>query len=144
MTSPFNDNVFPSTYPSSRRPWRNACVRADTEVEPRYPIRRIFVGCCAQTGRQKAENNGASAKLMTVFLIGFLRACALCYLITLSALARTFGGIVRPICLAAFRLMMNSNFFGCSTGKAARRQYGEAIPVIDFTIHAAWFATCGT
>jgi hypothetical protein len=58
MTSPFNDNVFPSTYPSSRRPWRNACVRADTEVEPRYPIRRIFVGCCAQTGRQKAMRRG--------------------------------------------------------------------------------------
>src|ERR1043166_8949384 len=37
------------------------------------------------------------------------------YLIALSALASTFGGIVRPICLAAFRLMMNSNFFGCSS-----------------------------
>jgi hypothetical protein len=35
-------------------------------------------------------------------------------LITLPALANTFGGIVRPICLAAFRLMMNLNFFGCS------------------------------
>ena len=32
------------------------------------------------------------------------------YLITLSARASTFGGIVRPICFAAFRLMMNSNF----------------------------------
>src|SRR5580765_9530 len=40
-------------------------------------------------------------------------------LITLSALANTFGGIVRPICLAVFRLMMNSNFFGCSTGRSA-------------------------
>ena len=29
----------------------------------------------------------------------------LCYLITLSARASTFGGIVRPICFAAFRLM---------------------------------------
>jgi hypothetical protein len=38
--------------------------------------------------------------------------------ITLSARANTFGGIVRPICLAAFRLMMNSNFVGCSTGKS--------------------------
>jgi hypothetical protein len=38
---------------------------------------------------------------------------------TRSALASTFGGIVRPICFAAFRLMMNSNFFGCSTGKSA-------------------------
>jgi hypothetical protein len=41
------------------------------------------------------------------------------YLITRSALANTFGGIVRPIFLAAFRLMMNSNFFGCSTGRSA-------------------------
>ena len=38
---------------------------------------------------------------------------------TLSARASTFGGIVRPICLAAFRLMMNSNFIGCSTGRSA-------------------------
>ena len=45
--------------------------------------------------------------------------CSLGYLITLSALASTFGGIVRPICFAAFRLMMSSNFFGCSTGRSA-------------------------
>ena len=129
---------FPST-PSSRRPWRNASVRAETEVEP-----ILSDGFSSAAAPKLEENNGASAKLMTVFLIGFLRACALCYLITLSALARTFGGIVRPICLAAFRLMMNSNFFGCSTGKAARRQYGEAIPVIDFTIHELRMAGLGT
>src|SRR6516225_1602366 len=41
------------------------------------------------------------------------------HLITLSALARTLSGIVRPICLAAFRLMMNSNFVGCSMGSSA-------------------------
>ena len=41
------------------------------------------------------------------------------HLITLSALASTFGGIVRPICLAAFRLITNSNFVGCSTGRSA-------------------------
>jgi hypothetical protein len=41
------------------------------------------------------------------------------YLITLSALASTFGGIVRPICLAVLRLMISSNFFGCSTGRSA-------------------------
>ena len=35
------------------------------------------------------------------------------HLITLSALTSTFGGIVRPICFAVFRLMMNSNFIGC-------------------------------
>ena len=42
-----------------------------------------------------------------------------CHLMTLSARTSTFGGIVRPICLAAFRLMMNSNFIGCSTGRSA-------------------------
>src|SRR5262249_51310909 len=41
--------------------------------------------------------------------------------ITLSALASTFGGIVRPICFAAFNLIMNSNFIGCSIGKRERR-----------------------
>ena len=32
------------------------------------------------------------------------------YLITRSARTSTFGGIVRPICFAAFRLMIGSNF----------------------------------
>ena len=36
-----------------------------------------------------------------------------------SARASTAGGIVRPICFAAFRLMMNSNFVGCSMGRSA-------------------------
>src|SRR5262249_19396617 len=39
--------------------------------------------------------------------------------ITLSALAKTFGGTVNPICFAALRFMMNSNFVGCSTGRSA-------------------------
>ena len=33
-------------------------------------------------------------------------------------LATTFGGIVRPICLAVFGLITNSNLVGCSTGKS--------------------------
>ena len=37
--------------------------------------------------------------------------------ITRFALASTSGGIVSPICFAAFRLMTSSNFVGCSTGK---------------------------
>jgi len=57
------------------------------------------------------------------FLQHFTALCPLLsahrHLITLSALARTFGGIVRPICFAAFRLMISSNFVGCSTGKSA-------------------------
>jgi CHC2-type zinc finger protein len=35
------------------------------------------------------------------------------------ARAKTFGGIVRPICFAAFRLITSSNFVGCSTGRSA-------------------------
>ena len=38
---------------------------------------------------------------------------------TLSTRNSTFGGIVTPICLAVFRLMMNSNLIGCSTGRSA-------------------------
>ncbi len=53
-----------------------------------------------------------------VIAIVLLRAPA-SYLITLSARTSTFGGIVKPICLAALRLMMNSNFFGCSTARSA-------------------------
>ena len=41
------------------------------------------------------------------------------YLITLSARTSTFGGIVRPICFAVLRLITNSNFVGCSTGRSA-------------------------
>src|SRR6266850_3075085 len=41
------------------------------------------------------------------------------HFMTLSALASTFGGIVRPICLAVFKLITNSNFIGCSTGRSA-------------------------
>ena len=40
------------------------------------------------------------------------------YLITLSALASTFGGIANPICFAVLRLMISSNFLGCSTGRS--------------------------
>jgi hypothetical protein len=40
------------------------------------------------------------------------------YLINLSAFASTPGGIVRPICCAAFRLITNSNFVGRSIGNS--------------------------
>src|SRR5215470_942832 len=41
------------------------------------------------------------------------------HLITLSALASTFGGIVSPICFAVFKLITSSNFVGRSTGRSA-------------------------
>ena len=40
------------------------------------------------------------------------------YWITSSAWKRRVGGIVRPSALAALRLMTNSNFIGCSTGRS--------------------------
>ena len=41
------------------------------------------------------------------------------HLISLFARASTSGGIVRPICFAVLRLITNSNFVGCSTGRSA-------------------------
>ena len=41
------------------------------------------------------------------------------HLITRSALASTFGGMITPICLAALRLITKSNLVGCSTGRSA-------------------------
>jgi len=41
------------------------------------------------------------------------------HLITLSARYSIDCGIVRPICLAVFRLITSSNFVGCSTGRSA-------------------------
>jgi hypothetical protein len=41
------------------------------------------------------------------------------HLMTLSARNSTDCGIVRPICFAVFRLITNSNFVGCSTGRSA-------------------------
>jgi hypothetical protein len=40
-------------------------------------------------------------------------------LITLSARANTLRGIVRPICLAAFKLITSSNLVDCSTRRSA-------------------------
>src|SRR4029079_5759021 len=38
--------------------------------------------------------------------------------ITRSALARTLGGMANPIWLAVLRLMISSNLVGCSTGRS--------------------------
>jgi predicted RNase H-like HicB family nuclease len=50
-----------------------------------------------------------------------------CHLMTRSARTSTLGGIVRPICLAAFRLMMNSNFFGWRCAPAGRTDASRKI-----------------
>src|SRR5262249_61298726 len=40
------------------------------------------------------------------------------YSITSSAVASTFGGMVRPSALAVFRLMINSYLVDCTTGRS--------------------------
>src|SRR4030095_15627394 len=42
------------------------------------------------------------------------------YRMTCSARPRSDGGIVSPSAFAVLRLMTNSNFVGCSTGRSAR------------------------
>ena len=67
---------FPSTYPSSRRPWRNASRRAEiTEGEEavRNPIRGIFVGCCASTTAPHIANATPRATIPTNFRFWILR-----------------------------------------------------------------------
>src|ERR1044071_314770 len=46
---------------------------------------------------------------------------------TRSALASAFGEMVKPICFAVFRLITNSNFVGCSTGKSAVDKFGNGL-----------------
>jgi hypothetical protein len=41
------------------------------------------------------------------------------YWITLSAVAKSVSGMVRPSALAVLRLMTSSNLAGCSTGRSA-------------------------
>src|ERR1043166_1036672 len=46
---------------------------------------------------------------------------------TRSALASAFGEMVKPICFAVFRLITNSNFVGCSTGRSAVDKFGNGL-----------------
>src|SRR5262249_48649731 len=66
-----------------------------------------------------------SERTMTFLFISFSPPLSLhsslapSHLITFSARMSTIGGIVRPRALAVFRLITNSNFVGCSTGRSA-------------------------
>src|SRR5262245_32820113 len=66
---------FPSTYPSSRSPWRNASMRygfAERGKERRKPIRATFFGCCASAGKESTRSVAHRTKPKMVFLIAFL------------------------------------------------------------------------
>ena len=122
---------FLSFHPSLLSSCRNASKRTailEAVLLSRKPMRKIFPACCASAEKQSAKSMAQRLRTVLVFFMGFSLPrstphstldFAPSHLITLSALASTFGGIVRPICLAALRLMMNSNFVGCSTGRSA-------------------------
>ena len=82
--------------------------------------------CCALAEPGNDKEHSAESKtidfifhqfLFSVFAAPRYLLFAPCsfYLMTLSASASTLGVNVRPMCLAAIKLMMNSNFVGCST-----------------------------
>jgi hypothetical protein len=80
---------------------------------------------CSITSAPKNVNNGRNL-VTTAYVPLILRQSNTgtrrpmgVYLITLSARASTFCGIVRPFCFAVLRLITNSNFVGCSTGSSA-------------------------
>ena len=73
----------------------------------------------AHSAKRKTDDV-ISHKFSPVSYALLLAPCPLQFFtITLSALASTFGGIVRPICFAVLRLITSSNFVGCSTGRSA-------------------------
>src|SRR2546422_3456951 len=63
---------FPSTYPCSRRPCRNASVRAEMEegeVALRKPIRGTFFDCCALAKETAVTKTAISTQIIFVFCI---------------------------------------------------------------------------
>src|SRR5262245_4593643 len=62
---------FPSTYPSSRSPWRNASrrlVKAGRGAAVRYAILGIFLGCCAEAEWESAKSTAQRIRTL-IFLV---------------------------------------------------------------------------
>src|SRR5262245_43506613 len=67
---------FPSTYPRSRRPCRNASRNprfVDGEPDDRYPIVGTFVGCCASEEKQRARSIAHSVRTAIFLFMWFSR-----------------------------------------------------------------------
>ena len=126
--------LFPSTYPSSRKPLTEGFEagelgeRSRHEISDPWNFLRLLASAQINAMITRIEKyfscfpHRSAEHEFSCFSSG-PRSSALvtqhCHLMTLSARASTFGGIVRPICLAVFRLITNSNFVGCSTGRSA-------------------------
>src|SRR5215831_18010467 len=116
-----NDNAFPlhvselaQSLPEDSDARRRG--RRGSGIQVSYP--RNFCWLLRPQGTSKQQNSKQEANKNLALYFCLLPFYFCLHLITLSARANTVGGIVRAICLAALRLMMNSNFLGCSTGRS--------------------------
>ena len=122
-----------SSWNKVRWKWKRVVPEEGLEPSQGYPYRILSLVADATKVRRVCKPSEFQASMALVInAIGalafphgqntdnksFILAASRGYLITLSALASTFGGIVRPICLAVFRLITSSNFVGCSTGSS--------------------------
>ena len=123
--SPFNGQCFFPPH-SLGRAYRCGMprLRADSATGAAIasrPIREIFVGCCAWSGRARAlEEHGAQRVRTVIFFFMSFEGVSNVEFSLLNDFIRranTFGGIVRAICFAVFNLIISSSFVGCSTGK---------------------------
>ena len=117
----------PVFYPPSQKatglnPWMNARWVPSVALAKEGALRRVPpYEACGEVPRPPGRGAPLTTDHFSLRLIRLWRRLFTgnCYLISLLARASTSGGIVRPICFAVFRLTMNSNLTGCSTGRSA-------------------------
>ena len=129
--APLDDNVLClRSYPNSRNPCAKQPASSGSDLDFRLNAYEetyagTFFGCCASSERAKREehrrkaHSGRIVLIMLIVCLMAVRPAAYRHLITLFARSSTRTGIVRPICFAAFKLMTNSNFVACCTGRSA-------------------------
>src|SRR5882724_7558122 len=64
---------FPSTYPRSPSPCRNAWIVGPGEIGETTPIRYIFAACCASTATDQARKKAAAAARMVTVNVTTVR-----------------------------------------------------------------------
>ena len=80
---------------------------------------------CSRDNTRKIASTDATGKFRRIESLensvqSWHRSLVFCHhLITLFARERNSGESVSPICFAAFKLITNSNFVACCTGKSA-------------------------
>src|SRR5262249_20379173 len=115
----FNPSKLPHLLPER--------LQADHATGSSAIIQETYAGdfsCLLCLGwKAKSQEHDAKDKDGDFFLHGFLRPLVTrhshLHLITFSARIITTGGIVRPSTFAVLRLIISSNFVGCSTGRSA-------------------------